>query len=142
MNKVLLIAASLSAIAALLHIAIIINGANWYRFFGAGERMARAAERGDWYPALVTTGIALVLASWAGIALAGAGAVSLPSGLLPYLKAALVLITLIYLIRGLVVVPLYFMAQATPFVVWSSVICLVFAVFHIVGVIQVWPNLK
>ena len=27
----------LSAVAAVLHIAVIIGGANWYRFFGAGE---------------------------------------------------------------------------------------------------------
>ena len=28
-------------IAALLHVACIVGGPAWYRFFGAGERMAR-----------------------------------------------------------------------------------------------------
>jgi hypothetical protein len=30
----------LSAIAALLHAAVIAGGPDWYRFFGAGEEMA------------------------------------------------------------------------------------------------------
>ena len=39
--KIWLIAgAVLSGIAGLLHLAIILGGAPWYRFFGAGERMA------------------------------------------------------------------------------------------------------
>jgi hypothetical protein len=39
----------LSAAAALLHIAVIVGGAEWYRFFGAGEGMARLAERGGYF---------------------------------------------------------------------------------------------
>lgn len=47
--------ACLRALAAVLHLGIIVKGATWYRFFGAGESMARAAEEGRWYPAIVTT---------------------------------------------------------------------------------------
>ncbi|MGQ4584278.1 hypothetical protein [Lysobacter sp. F60174L2] len=36
----------LNAIAALLHVGCIIFGASWYRFFGAGERMAQLASAG------------------------------------------------------------------------------------------------
>jgi len=38
-------AGTLSFIASALHIAIIIGGPSWYRFFGAGESMASMAER-------------------------------------------------------------------------------------------------
>ena len=42
----LILAGSLSGLAALLHVAAIVGGPDWYRFFGAGEGMAGAAERG------------------------------------------------------------------------------------------------
>ena len=37
----------LSALAALLHLAVIAGGPDWYRFVGAGEEMARMAEQGS-----------------------------------------------------------------------------------------------
>src|SRR5688500_8521572 len=58
----------LSAVAAALHIGVILGGPAWYRFFGAGEGMARMAERGSAKPALITLGIAIVLAIWAAYA--------------------------------------------------------------------------
>src|SRR3712207_8305625 len=60
--------------ASLLHLAIIFGGPEWYRFFGAGERMARLAARGSLYPTLVTAGIASVLGLWGLYGLSGAGA--------------------------------------------------------------------
>jgi hypothetical protein len=89
-NVPLAVGALLSAIAALLHLGIIAGGPAWYRFFGAGERFARAAAQRRWYPTLVTLGIAAVLAAWSAYALAGAGLI----GTLPLLKAALAGITL------------------------------------------------
>lgn len=138
-NDWLLVAALLSAVAALLHIAIVFGGASWYRYFGAGEDMATAAEAGRLYPAAVTFVIALVLAAWAAYALAGAGA--LPA--LPMLRPALVAITAIYLLRGLAVVPLLVFARdrATPFLVWSSMICIGYGAVHLVGLVQVWEQL-
>lgn len=43
----LIAAGTLDALAALLHVACIFGGPAWYRFLGAGERMAGMAERGD-----------------------------------------------------------------------------------------------
>lgn len=138
-NTALVIAACLSAVAALLHVGIIIGGASWYRFFGAGERMASAAAAGRWYPAIVTAGIAIVLALWAAYALAGAGVIQA----LPLLKLGLCAITAVYLLRGLAVVPVLVVARskATPFFAWSSGICLIYGVVHLVGLAQVWPKL-
>lgn len=43
----LVIAGSMSFISSLLHIAIILGGPDWYRFFGAGEQMAKMTESGS-----------------------------------------------------------------------------------------------
>jgi hypothetical protein len=84
-NIALVIAACLSGVAAMLHVGIVVRGPQWYRFFGAGERMASAAAAGRWYPAVVTLGIAAVLALWSAYALAGAGVIQA----LPLLKLGL-----------------------------------------------------
>jgi len=69
-NLPLTFGAILSAVAAAAHICVIIGGAPLYRFFGAGEQFAVASEKGKIYPAVVTFGIAGVLAAWAAYALA------------------------------------------------------------------------
>jgi hypothetical protein len=131
--------ALLSAGAALLHLGIIAGGPAWYRFFGAGERFARAAADGRWYPAVVTLGIAAVLFIWSAYALAGAGIVTR----LPLLKAALVGITAVYLVRGVAFAPLVLAkgGAITPFVVWSSLICFGYGMVHLVGLVQRWTAL-
>jgi hypothetical protein len=138
-NTWLIVGACLSGVAALLHVAIVIGGAPWYRFFGAGERMASAAAEGRIYPAVVTIGIASVLGCWAAYALSGAGILPV----LPLLKSGLATITAIYLLRGLAIIPLFIAARekATPFLVWSSVICIGYGLVHLVGVAQVWGQL-
>jgi hypothetical protein len=115
-NAFLIAGALMSALAAALHVGCIVFGAPWYRFFGAGERMAQAASAGHWYPAVVTMAIAL-------------------------LRPALYVITGIYLLRGLAILPLAVLGRATPFWWWSSAICLLIGAVHLVGVLQVWPRL-
>jgi hypothetical protein len=63
LNYWLISSGILSGIAALMHIAIIIGGPDWYRFL-AGEGMARAAAQGRMMPTLITHGIAMMLAIW------------------------------------------------------------------------------
>lgn len=141
-NPWLLLGGLLSAAAGLLHLGIIVRGAPWYRLFGAGELLARMAEAGQWFPALVTAGIATVLFAWSAYAMAAAGWLVDPGGL-PWLKFGVCVITAIYLLRGLVVVPLWWWAptQATPFWWWSSAICLVYGLVHLLGLSQVWGRL-
>jgi hypothetical protein len=138
-NLPLIIAACLSALASLLHVCIVVGGPPWYRFFGAGERMASAAAAGRAYPTVITLGIALVLGIWAAYALAGAGVIS-P---LPLLKVALSIITAIYLLRGIAIFPLlaFALPKETPFLLWSSLICIAFGAVHLLGVTQVWAAL-
>ena len=131
--------AMLSAAAALLHLAIIAGGPGWYRFFHAGEKMAMMAERGEVRPWLMTLGIAAVLAVFAAYALSAAGV--LPR--LPLLRLALLGITGVYLARGLALVPLQIWKPALVdnFIVWSSLIVLVYGIVHAVGTWQAWPDL-
>ena len=145
-NGWLLLAAALSGIASALHVLIVFGGAPWYRFFGAGERMARMSESGHWWPALLTSGIALLLGLWALYALTVSGAWALPESLawvLPWPRLALSLITAIYCLRGLALIPLQLFAplQVTPFLIWSSLICLGYGLVHLIGVKQVWELL-
>ena len=93
----LVIAGILSFIVAVLHLATILGGANWYRFFGAGEHMAQQAEINPITPALITFAISLIFLIWGGYAFSGAGIVKK----LSLLKFGLILITDIYTMRGL-----------------------------------------
>ncbi|SFE39478.1 hypothetical protein SAMN05444746_12347 [Variovorax sp. OK212] len=135
----MIIGAALSAVAALLHLCIIFGGPAWYRFFGAGERMASGAAAGHLYPPIVTLLIACVLGVWAAYALSGAGVLQ-P---LPLLAWVLPAITAVYLLRGLVALALFVFERRrlTAFWVWSSLICLGFGAVHLVGLVQVWPHL-
>lgn len=139
LNTWLAAGAALSGLAAILHICIIFGGAPWYRFFGAGERMARAADRGNWQPTVITSGIAIVLFVWAAYALSGAGV----SFTLPFTKAALIGITSAYMLRGLLFVPILMAKRQkiTKFAIWSSIICLGFGLTHLLGTLQVWHKL-
>lgn len=136
----LIVAGWLSVAAALLHVACVFGGPEWYRFFGAGEGMARAAERGEWYPAMVTLAIAAILGIWAAYAFAGAGV--LPR--LPLLRTGLIVISAIYLLRGLALIPLYlWRPQAVDsFAIWSSLIVLVYGIAYAVGTWRAWPFLR
>lgn len=85
-NTQLVIAGSLSILAALLHISCIFGGPDWYLFFGAGQRMAQLAAQGDPYPTIVTLIVASILTGWGLHALSGAGVIFK----LPLLKTCLV----------------------------------------------------
>jgi hypothetical protein len=131
----------LSIAAALLHLACIPGGPDWYRFFGAGEPIARAAERGMWTPHLIAAAIAALLGVAAAYAFSGAGMIRR----LPLLRTGLVVISIVYLLRGLVVLAPSAMSRpdlSAQFMLWSSLIVLVFGVVHAVGTWRMWPLLS
>ncbi|KXI28215.1 hypothetical protein [Paraglaciecola hydrolytica] len=139
------IAATLSFIAALLHVAIVIGGPAWYRFFGAGEGMAQLAKSGSMQPIIITLGIAVILFVFGLYALSGAGVIVK----LPLLKLGLVFITAIYLLRGIAGLVLPFVSKhpaisqnSTTFWLVSSVICCVFGLFYFLGTKNSWEGLS
>ena len=129
---------ALTGAASLLHVAMIVGGADWYRFFGAGERMARMAARGSPYPALVTAGIAAVLAVWALYALSAAGVIRR----LPLLRPALAAIAAVFLARGILGIPLVLLVDdpylsqlrgRMTFMVVTSLVCVALGLCYAVG---------
>lgn len=91
---------SVSAIAALAHLGIIVSGPRAYRFFRAPDSYADAVARGSHKPHVVTAIIATILFTWSAYAFSAAGIVA-PLPLLPWIITA---ITAVYMIRGLALV--------------------------------------
>jgi hypothetical protein len=139
-NKWLILGGTLSAFAAILHVAVIAGGGSWYRFFGAGEAMAQAAERGSFKPALITLCIVAILSVWALYAFSGAGIVRR----LPLLRTALVLISALYLLRAFAVLPVILLRPelVDNFAIVSSLVVLAYGFAYAVGTWASWPALE
>ena len=140
-NNNFLIAGSIcSGIAALAHLGCIVFGADWYRFFGAGEQMAKMAEDGHWYPTVVTLMIVLILTIWSLYALSGAKIIFR----LPLLRLGLIVISTIFLARGLAFVAIMPMFPENSLMFWivSSVICLIIGTFYAIGTFHSWSQLR
>ncbi|MBT0585253.1 hypothetical protein [Alteromonas oceanisediminis] len=142
-NKKLIIAGCLSFVASLLHIACIFGGPDWYLFFGAGERMAQLAAAGDPYPTQVTLVIASILAGWGLYAFSGAGLIFK----LPLLRTCLVLISAVYLIRGVAGLFAPFITSdpvvhqnSVTFWIVSSIICCIYGTYYLLGTKQIWRS--
>lgn len=138
-SKFLVVGAMLSATAALLHLGCIAFGAPWYRFLGAGERMVQMDLAGHLYPTVATLVISGILVLWSAFALSGAGVIPR----LPLTRPALCAITAVYLARGVGFAWLmpYFPGNSAAFWHWSSAICLVFGIVHLIGLRQAWSHL-
>jgi len=143
-NKFLITGGILSVAASMLHIAIIIGGANWYRFFGAGEGMVQLAEKGSTYPMIITILIASILMLWALYAFSGAGLIMK----LPLLKPILVIISMIYGLRGIIGIPIVVfldypylneLKEKMMFMIFSSIISLIFGYFYFKGSMHIKP---
>ena len=135
---------ALSAGVAVLHVLILIDGPRAFRYFGAGERMARMAERGSPMPAVWTIGITLVFVVWTLYALSGAGVIRL----LPLLRTGLIVIAAVYTLRGLILGPqlvwrLSGYSEAVPlrYLVFSAT-ALLAGLIHIAGTQRAWATLS
>jgi hypothetical protein len=137
-NKYLICGAICSACAALAHLGCIWFGSQWYRFFGAGEQLAKMAEEGHWYPTVVTLIIFLVLSIWSLYALSGAKVIFK----LPFIRLGLLVISVIYLVRGIAFVAIMPMFPENSLLFWvvSSGICLFIGTLYAVGTFQIWSN--
>jgi hypothetical protein len=101
--------------------------------------MAIMAEQGSLKPTIVTSGITLILFIWSLYAFSAAGMLTR----LPFTRTILVVISTIYLLRGiggffLIYMPL---GRSPEFWFWSSSICLVIGSVHVLGLKQQWSVL-
>lgn len=133
-NMPLFMGSIASFTAAIAHLGCIVFGAPWYRFFGAGEQMAKMAEAGDSHPTIVTSMLVLILFTWGLYGLSGTRLILK----LPLLKTALITISSIYILRGVLFVFLMptFPENSLTFWLISSFICL------LIGLLYAWGTYK
>ena len=96
-TRTLLVAGALSLAVGGLHLVLPFYGGTGFRYFGAGEHLARLAEHRSPIPTVTVIVIAALLTVAAAYAWSAAGLLR-P---LPKLAPALTVITAIYLLRGL-----------------------------------------
>jgi hypothetical protein len=127
---------------AVLHLVILFMGGRGYRYFGAGEQMARAAEAGDSKPALITSGLTVMFVLFGLYALAAAGHIRR----LPLTRWLVLAIGILYVLRGILAGPQAVWAWQRPelvplrFVLFSGV-ALVLGVITVYGVRLRWQDL-
>ncbi|HSP44489.1 MAG TPA: hypothetical protein VLO30_00720 [Chthoniobacterales bacterium] len=92
----------IALLGGLLHIAMIFGGPRWYWFFGAPPRIVQMARAGVLYPAIFCLVVAALLLLCATYAFSGAGVFRR----LPLLRAGLSLIGWVFILRGIVFIPL------------------------------------
>lgn len=136
LNSALVIGATLTGLAALLHFSCIFIGAPAFRFMGAGEPLAQMAEQGHWYPGAVAFVVGAGLSVCVLYALSAAGAVRK----LPLVRVVLCLFIAALLLRALAfpwLMP-FFPDNGLPFWLVTSSLCLGVGLIHLVGLKQVW----
>ena len=138
----LLVAAAGSLAIALLHLAIWMSGSPaWYAWFGA-RGLGELAARGSIVPTLFTLPIAALFAVFGAYALSAAGFIRR----LPLLKTVLVLLALIYTLRGLVLIldlfALVTVLNYPPRAAVFSGVSLSIGLAYSIGTIRAWPRLR
>lgn len=129
---------------AVLHVAIIFGGPDWYALFGAPEALVRMARAGNARAPISCLVIAAVLACWAAYAFSGTGHLRR----LPFLRPVLGLIAAVLILRGLLFVPLLLWRPdalgnicschgVDRFIVVTSILCLVLGVGYGLGAVGV-----
>ncbi len=139
-NVWLIAAGSLSVVAALLHFACIVFGAPLYRALGAGEGIARAAERGAMMPAIMAALIGIVLFGWALYAFSAAQLILR----LPLTRTALTAIIAVLLVRGLSI-PLMRIWRpdlSMAFLYTTGAICTLLGLIFLIGTRSAWSTLS
>ena len=126
---------------AALHIGIIVVGGPGYRYFGAGDAMARAAEAGSPKPAIITGLLTLMFALWGVLAFSAAG-IWRPQAMAKYLVAV---IATLYVLRGALAAPqtwwMYQHPEQVPLrFVMFSLVALGLGIIGLWGVSLVWKD--
>lgn len=147
MNPVLYLktAAICSFSIALLHVAVMIGGGEWYVIFGAGEEMARLDESGSWYPKIVTSLITVIFTIWGFYALSAAEIIKR----LPFLRTVIFSISGILILRGIsgFVLPFtsshpFILQNSLLFWIITSVISTLLGLLFLLGLIGRWGYFK
>ena len=138
-----LIAAGIAAAAgAVLHVAIVFGGPDWYAFFGAPNGMVEMARVGNLRAPVSGLVIAAFLALCSAYAFSGAGIIRR----LPFLRLGLASIGSLLILRGVLFVPLILWRpnalaricecrSVDAFIILTSVLCLAMGIGYALGAI-------
>jgi hypothetical protein len=132
---------------ALLHIAILFGGPDWYAFFGAPQGLVDMARAGNVRAPISCLVIAAFLSLLAAYAFSGAGAIRR----LPFLRHVLSSIAGVLILRGILFVPLILWRPGTlsgicecrsvdAFIIVTSVLCLAMGIGYALGALAARNN--
>jgi hypothetical protein len=135
-----------AAAGALLHIAILFGGPDWYAFFGAPQGLVDMARAGNVRAPISCLVIAAFLSLLAAYAFSGAGVIRR----LPFLRLVLSSIAGVLILRGILFVPLILWRPGTlsgicecrsvdAFIIVTSVLCLAMGIGYAFGALAA-PN--
>lgn len=138
-NYLLLTGATVLA-GAVLHVAILFGGPDWYAFFGAPQGLVAMARNGNIRAPISCLVIAAFLTLLAVYAFSAAGSIRR----LPFLRPGLAAIAAVLLLRGILFVPLILWSpdslsgicecrRVDTFVVLTSALCLALGVGYALG---------
>jgi hypothetical protein len=144
-NRYLFCVGVAATLGALLHLAILFGGADWYAFFGAPNRLVQMARAGNLRAPISCLVIAAILFAFAAYAFSAAGSIRR----LPFLRTVLVLVASVLIVRGVVFIPLALWRPAAlasvcncrgvdAFIVVTSSICLTMGFGYAIGARNVW----
>ena len=142
----LLLAGIAASAGALLHIAILFGGPDWYAFFGAPQGLVAMARAGNIRAPISCLVIAAFLALLAAYAFSGAGLIRR----LPALRPGLASISTILILRGVLFAPLIIWRPGAlsgicncrsvdTFIVVTSALCLAMGAAYALGALAA-PN--
>jgi hypothetical protein len=148
-NRYLICSGLAAIVGALIHLAAVAGGPSWYSFIGAPDSIARLAAIGHPYPTIVCVAIASVLFIWAAYAFSGAGLIRR----LPFARTALVMISIMLVVRGISFIPLMAWRPGMfvgicncngvdAFLIITSVICLGVGIGYAIGTCKAWRQLS
>ena len=131
---------------ALLHIAILFGGPDWYAFFGAPQGLVEMARSGNIRAPISCLVIAAFLSLLAAYAFSGAGVIRR----LPLLRLALSSIAGVLILRGILFIPLILWRpgiltgicecrSVDAFIIITSALCLAMGVGYALGALAA-PN--
>lgn len=142
-RTLLTLGAVVSFAIALLHVGLAFAGPDTARFFGAPRWVLPLVEQRSWKLIPVLLVIVGLLGAFGLYAWSGAGRMRR----LPVLRAGLIGVTTVYLLRGLVLFPLLVLSHQRPGgVPWQffafSLVALLLGLIHLAGVTARWPMLR
>ena len=147
MQRTIWCSVGVAAVAgALLHIAILFGGPDWYAFFGAPQGLVEMARTGNIRAPISCVVIAAFLSLLAAYAFSGAGVIRR----LPFLRLVLSSIAGVLILRGILFIPLILWRPGTlsgicecrsvdAFIIVTSVLCLAMGVGYALGALAA-PN--